>query len=276
MDKDYEKLLEQYEDAVLRIVMYRVAQEDGKRLLEEAERLEQEDFQVPEELDKKCLELIRTASAPAKQRPSQTPAKRRFRLRTVGKVLLAAVLAAVLLFTVVFATVEEFRIGVLNFFLELRENGSTFFFNTDTSDTPLEAPGSLELRDGMPFEFTYIPEGYELLLNDVYDGGENKASYVCAYGYPNDDPNNFRFTIEPISEGTGLFVDTEDATVTELKLYNHDGYLIQKNHSETGRECVMYLWFDLENKLAFSYDSINIPFEESKRIFDGIVIYGLT
>ena len=124
MDKDYEKLLDQYEDAVLRIVMYRVAQEDGKRLLEEAERLEQEDFQVPEELDEKCLELIRTASAPAKQRPSQTSAKRRFRLRTVGKVLLAAVLAAVLLFAMAFATVEEFRIGVLNFFLELEENGT--------------------------------------------------------------------------------------------------------------------------------------------------------
>lgn len=276
MDKDYEKLLDQYEDAVLRIVMYRVAQEDGKRLLEEAEQLEQEDFQVPEELDEKCLELIRTASALAKQGPSQTSAKRRFRLRTVGKVLLAAVLAAVLLFTVAFATVEEFRIGVLNFFLELEENGSTFFFRPEDADVPLNASGPLELRDGMPFEFGYIPEGYELLAKNANNSEGNGVSYFIAYENSDDAYDNFNFEIGPISEGTGLFIDTEDATIENIKMYGHDGYWVKKIDSYSGREYMIYIWFDLENRLSFCYASLGIPYEESKYILDGIEIYGLT
>ena len=63
MDKEYEALLENYEDAMMRLVMYRVAQEDGKKLLEEAEQLEADGFEVPKELDEKCLNLIRSASA---------------------------------------------------------------------------------------------------------------------------------------------------------------------------------------------------------------------
>ena len=63
MDKEYEALLENYEDAMMRLVMYRVAQEDGRKLLEEAEQLEADGFEVPKELDEKCLKLIRDAAA---------------------------------------------------------------------------------------------------------------------------------------------------------------------------------------------------------------------
>lgn len=64
VDKDYEALMEDYEDAMMRLVMYRVAQEEGKRLLQEAEDLEKSGFEVPKELDEKCLKLIRDACAP--------------------------------------------------------------------------------------------------------------------------------------------------------------------------------------------------------------------
>lgn len=40
IDKDYSALIEDYEDALMRLVMYRVAQEDGKRLLQEAQELD--------------------------------------------------------------------------------------------------------------------------------------------------------------------------------------------------------------------------------------------
>lgn len=61
VDQDYQVLLENYEDALMRLVMYRVAKEDGKRLLEEAEELERSGFEVPKELDEKCLKLIHDA-----------------------------------------------------------------------------------------------------------------------------------------------------------------------------------------------------------------------
>ena len=47
VDKDYEALVEDYEDALMRLVMYRVAQEDGKRLIQEAENLEKSGFAGP-------------------------------------------------------------------------------------------------------------------------------------------------------------------------------------------------------------------------------------
>jgi len=94
------------------------------------------------------------------------------------------------------------------------------------------------------------------------------------YCKPNDDPNNFSFEIEPLSEDAGLLVDTEDAQVTEMKIRGFDGYRIEKIHSKSGRQRIMYLWFDLENKLIFFYDSVGVLPEESQKIFDGIVIYG--
>ena len=62
IDKDYSALIEDYEDALMRLVMYRVAQEDGKRLLQEAQELDISGFEVPKELDEKCLKLIRRAA----------------------------------------------------------------------------------------------------------------------------------------------------------------------------------------------------------------------
>lgn len=57
-DRKYEALVENYEDALMRLVMYRVAQEDGKRLLEEMEELENSGFEVPRELDEKCINTV--------------------------------------------------------------------------------------------------------------------------------------------------------------------------------------------------------------------------
>ena len=53
IDKDYSALIEDYEDALMRLVMYRVAQEDGKRLLQEAQELDISVFVGPMELDDK-------------------------------------------------------------------------------------------------------------------------------------------------------------------------------------------------------------------------------
>ena len=201
MDKEYEALLENYEDAMMRLVMYRVAQEDGKKLLEEAEQLEADGFEVPKELDEKCLKLIRDASDG--QKPKQFLNKANVnigrtrshpRLRMVGRVALAAVLAATLMFTVAYAAIPDFRVNVLNFFLEVREVGTNFFFRSDEPNAALpNMSGQFSTKDGLPFQFTYIPEGYELLRQETRDSGENGISYYCSYGYPNDDANNFFF-----------------------------------------------------------------------------------
>lgn len=285
MDNEYEALLERYEDAVMRLIMYRVAQEEGKRLLEEAEQLEESGFEVPKELDEKCLKLIREASVAEKKQPlkllpeenrSETRTRSHPRLRRVGRTALVAVLAAVLLFSVAYAASPAVRAGVLNFFAKVEEFGTTYFFYSGetTPPAPSEA-GPLTLKDGMPFEFTYIPDGYEEYSRDVSDWGDLGAEYLWTYYAPNidDGKNYFEFEVSPITDGAGLFIDTEDATITDVKIHGYDGQLIQKVYASDGKESITYLWFDLENGLEFRYISIGILLDESQKIFDGIVLF---
>lgn len=282
IDREYEALLDEYEDALMRVVMYRVAQEEGKHLLREADELEENGVEVPKELDDKCLNLIRSASVQKNQGSAETVDKegqydgysvRHPRLRIAGRIALAAILAAMLLFSVAYAAIPEFRVSVLNFFIDVQENGTFFFFNSDESGAShTNAPGSLVIKGGMPFEFTYVPQGYEVLMcaaKEMQPG----TSYLLAYLDSTDKMSNFRFAIDPLDESMGLFVDTEEANVTEIEIQGHHGYRVEKLHGITNQECLTYIWFDLENHRSFSYDSTGIPYEESQKIFDGIVIY---
>lgn len=281
VDQDYQVLLENYEDALMRLVMYRVAKEDGKRLLEEAEELEHSGFEVPKELDEKCLKLIHDAGVQNQpQSPQGTEAGEgkpspRFRWRRVGEIVAAAILVAGLLFCVAYAANEEFRVNVLNFFLEIRENGTQFFFHSD--ETGAVGTGLSQVSDtgkDFPFEFTYIPEGYELISREKEYYGELGIGYYCRYGNPNDSSDNFYFYVDPISEGAGLFIDTEDATISDVIINGLNGKLIQKIDPSLGKECCMYLWFDLENRLSFCYSSVGILYDKSQEIFGGIVLNG--
>ena len=260
-----------YEDDILAFLMGGLLEEEGRALLEENERLNADPAAaIPAELDERCRALLRSAFP---DEPLKKP--ERVTWKIMKRVLIAAVLAATL-FATAYAAVPEFRAGVLNFWTEVKEIGTYFFFYSSGEKTPAPTPASsspLVLKDGMPFEFSYVPEGYEPFMTEARDEGIG-MDYICAYCKPNDDPNNFSFEIEPLSEDAGLLVDTEDAQVTEMKIRGFDGYRIEKIHSRSGRQRIMYLWFDLENKLIFFYDSVGVLPEESQKIFDGIVIYG--
>ena len=262
---------ERYEDDILAFLMDGLLEEEGRALLEENERLNADPAAaIPAELDERCRALLRSAFP---DEPLKKP--ERVTWKIMKRVLIAAVLAATL-FATAYAAVPEFRAGVLNFWTEVKEIGTYFFFYSSGEKTPAPTPASsspLVLKDGMPFEFSYVPEGYEPFMTEARDEGIG-MDYICAYCKPNDDPNNFSFEIEPLSEDAGLLVDTEDAQVTEMKIRGFDGYRIEKIHSRSGRQRIMYLWFDLENKLIFFYDSVGVLPEESQKIFDGIVIYG--
>lgn len=142
VDRHYDTLVEDYENALMRLVIYRMAREDAERLLAEAEALENSGFEVPKELDEKCLRLIKENCASEKriQAPSEEGAcmgasrrRGRVRLRTVLRAVAAAVLAAVLLFCGTYAANKEFRVNVLNFFQRLDENGTWFYFRSDAT-----------------------------------------------------------------------------------------------------------------------------------------------
>ena len=259
-----------YEDDILAFLMDGMLEEEGRALLEENERLNADPAAaIPAELDERCRALLRSAFP---DEPLKKP--ERVTWKIMKRVLIAAVIAATL-FATAYAAVPEFRAGVLNFWTEVKEIGTYFYFYSNSTDTPAPSASSpLIIKDGMPFEFTYIPEGYEINTREAFDGGVFGTDYLCIYVDPNNDPNSFIFEINCIGEETGVLLDTEDAQVTEMKIRGYDGYHIQKTHSISGRNIISYAWLDLENELMFQYSSIGIPSEESQRIFDGIVIYG--
>lgn len=280
MDKEYQALLENYEDAMMRLVMYRVAQEDGKKLLEEAEQLEADGFEVPKELDEKCLKLIRDASAGRKPKQflNKTDAKTgrtrsHPRLRMVGRMALAAVLAATLMFTVAYAASPEFRAGVLQFFTKVEEIGTRFFFYSDGTAIPSPDASSPSITNGeLPFEFTYIPDGYENYEEFALAFGENATHYLCSYIDKHDEINNFSLEILPVGENSSVIVDTEDATVQNTIIHGYSGMLIQKTDAFTGKNQVQCVWVDETDKLFYSYFSLGISTEESQKILNSIVI----
>lgn len=281
IDKDYSALIEDYEDALMRLVMYRVAQEDGKRLLQEAQELDISGFEVPKELDEKCLKLIREGCASEKRSKAasleaafEEPSPHRgLRLYAVVRAAVVAILAAVVLFCAAYALNEDFRVGVLNFFLELRENGTWFSFQKGgRKNNGAYQPQASGMEGEFPFEFTYIPEGYELIKQKVYDLGPEGKRYYCGYSAIEDLPREFYFDIGPISEGTGLLVDTEDAVVTEITIHGYDGWLIEKTEITSQRGKTVYFWLDLGKGYSYCFNSVGISPEENQKIFDGVVI----
>ena len=92
------------------------------------------------------------------------------------------------------------------------------------------------------------------------------------YARPDDEYSNFLFDIGPLNNGTGMFVDTENADVINTTIHGYDGWIIKKVDVPSGRECTMYLWFDLENGYSFEYCAIGISDGEIQKIFDNLVI----
>lgn len=264
-----EQSREQYEDDILAFLMDGMLEEEGWALLEENERLNEDpDAAIPAGLDERCRALLQSAFP---DKPMKKP--ERVTWKILKRVLIAAVLAATM-FATACAAVPEFRAGVLNFFTRVEKIGTYFFFYSNEADTPTPTPSSpLVIKDGMPFEFSYVPEEYELFRREAVDFGADGTDFYCGYTCTNKEAE-FSFEIAPTSEGTGLFIDTEDARITNINIHGYEGQLIEKIDSLTGKECFMYLWLDLDNRLMFYYTSVGIPFEESQKIFDGIVIYG--
>lgn len=263
---------ERYEDDILAFLMDGLLEEEGRALLEENERLNADPAAaIPAELDERCRALLQSAFP---DKPLKKP--ERVTWKILKRVLAAAVIAATL-FATAYAAVPEFRAGVLNFWTEVEKIGTHFYFYSSGEKTPAPTPvpsSPLVIKDGMPFEFTYIPDGYEKYEEFALAFGENATHYLCSYNDKHDEINNFSLEILPVGENSSVIVDTEDATVQNTTIHGYSGMLIQKTDAFTGRNQVQCVWVDERDKLFYSYFSLGISADESQRIFDGIVIYG--
>ena len=121
-----EKLQENYEDSVLALLMDEFAESEGRRHIEENERLLRDpSAAVPEEFHVRGMRIIEREFS-KKDRAHKSGKILRF----VGRLAIAA-LIAVLLFGAAFALSETVRAGTLNFLMQMDEKIATWQFAKD-------------------------------------------------------------------------------------------------------------------------------------------------
>ena len=115
-----DELRERYEDALFAFLMEDVIETEGKKMLEENERLKQDPLAaVPEAVDYRCIQTIKRGFA--KERRHTVG---RITYRVLNRVAMIAVICA-LLFVTAFAASSEIRSKTINLLIEVSDTFST-------------------------------------------------------------------------------------------------------------------------------------------------------
>ena len=187
-----EQLMQEYEDLTFKILMDRVSQAEGARLLEENERLLADPAAaVPESVQRRTEKTIQDAF---------DGRKKEFVHRSLRRALKVAVIAAILLATtatVVFAVSPTARAKMKNTIRNVYETHTDFNYTGDT-----QSPEELEITTG------WLPEGFSV-QDEGSIGTHTWEDYINATG----DTINIQKSY-PIS----MAVDTENADITYIDI----------------------------------------------------------
>lgn len=199
-----EQLQEQYEDALFALMMDDVATAEGKKYLEENERLKNDpEAAVPEEVSRECLRTIRREFAKRKAR-----AAGRVTAKVFGRVAMAAGVAA-MLFTAAFAASETVRVNTMNLVVQVFGESTDFYFGKSqtTGISPQVTVG-------------WLPDGYTL---------EDQSRDDTGAWYLYRKSENESIIIKYISgDGVVLSADTENAETENIQINNVQALLITK------------------------------------------------
>ena len=220
----HDELYENYEDALFALLMAEIAEEEGKRYLEENERLNNDpDAEVPESLDRKCRKII-------KREFDKKNRYEAFRVaRKVLNIVAIVALVSMLLFTTAYALVPEARIRILNMLIEVSDVATSLTFGGNTGDITSITP------DDSYFGYTIpvAPEGFS-----TTDKGSSRQSVWVTYEDANGSEISFYISGGLTSE---LSVDTEDAdSVEQILIHGYEGLLIVKG------ERIHVVWGDTD------------------------------
>lgn len=210
------KLYEEYEDSLMRLVMYEAAEKEGKTFLEETVKLKNDPAYTPsvdavQRFNSKLDTIIK------KNRAS---ALRRRILKISNRSAIAMLIVIVLLLTTV-ASVQALRVRVLNFFIDIKPEYTSFQLK-ENGDSPSGSPVVEWTKAYVP---TYIPEGYKVSSSSSSETYkkiifQNQKGSVIIYTESNED--------------SMLNMDTENASVVkEISINDHKGMLAVKNSTVT-------------------------------------------
>lgn len=238
-----DRLYNDYEDALFALLMDEVAQEEGARLLAENERLKGDpNAAVPPELDKKSIETIRKALAGQAHRHAHTVGWYLSRLAV-------AILAALLLFAVAYASSPDLRLRTLQMLID----------NSDVSSRLSFAFGGNENESGSA-EKAQTLAGYTLPeLSRKYtmvDQGETSRNAWIEYAHANGSTIRIN-----ISKSSDSFLDSEAVDECEnIDIHGYSGKLYEKESAiylsfyDTDHDKVIALYVTgLDKEMARAY-----------------------
>ena len=235
---------EKVEEATLSVFMeqYGAAMDAGV----EIKMAECADMEFPPELDKRIQKLI--ANEQAKKRNKQ-------RRKTVLRVLRSAAAVIIVLLSVssiLFMSVEAFRVPIINFFVEKHDG----YLELGASRTVDDIPSEFNPDDPLT---GILPEEY--VLTEVSNNWEMGMVYAS---YSSDINTYIFFSVEP-AQSIAL-MDKEDAEVNHFKINDCDAYLF----SEGDR--IRLIWLDGATESMFSLCSNNASKEEILSIAERIIL----
>lgn len=225
-----EEARDKYIDATVAVFMDQYAAALDEAILEEMAVCSDNEF--PPELDKRCLALIEKECA------KQCRVALVKNILHVGRSAAIIVVALLGLCSVLFMTVEAFRVPVINFFVQETDN------YIELSGVPYEEVFPSEFNENDPLA-GILPSDF--VLTNKY--GSWELGLLTAE-YSNEMESTVYFSIMPADSFIQL--DTENAQVTTITVYGHTAYLC-----EEGSE-IRISWLDELTSRSFSFCTTNI------------------
>lgn len=218
-----EELQQEYEDILFKIMMDRVAQAEGTRLLEENQQLlEQSDAEVPQEIQKHAYKTIRSAFSKRKRSQRAGSLRRGLRVAVIAAILIA------LMMGVTFAAFPDVRAKVINTILDIYDTHTNFSFSSEADKKLTSTSSELDIHVG------WLPENFTE-VNDVSNGTYTLKRY-----------ENGKKVIKICkSLPYSIAVDTENADITSIDVHGYEGTLVKKNPEYS------ILWLNTDSNIVY-------------------------
>lgn len=214
-DQIRKKLYEEYEDSLLKLIMYDAAEKEGQLFLKEKEDLKNvPESQPSTEAFNRFSELL---DCHLKKQKANTTKPRI--TNALNKVAVCFLLVVVLLFTTA-ASVKALRIKVLNFFVDIHTKYTSYQIKESNNGTSNRNQVVNWTNAYVP---TYIPDGYKI-------GSISSNNLLKQIVFENQQDKNLRIFYIDLNEASSPAVDTENASVFKaININGYEGTLVVKN-----------------------------------------------
>lgn len=227
-DKHREKLLDEYEEITMELLMDEYAEAEGEVLWKEFQAAEEtgEVPDIPDDLDQKCRNTIRSATARINRR-----AQFAHGLRTLSRVAVFVLVLFGISATLVLS-VDALRIPVLNFFLRSSERYTVIALDEENQTIQEELD---DIRKSIE---CLIPGEYSLAFEDISEHGSLQLIYQ------NDNNKIISLAVAPASGQ--LIMDTESADIKKMKVNEQDALFVDKGG-------LHIVWMNPEDSLSYDF-----------------------